>query len=168
MTKSAVFYALILVFITACKSYSPNANIEADCLPVTNETNEDPKLFVEKTLKLMYPNIGKFILEDKVDEYEVNFTIGGSHFKVTFDLSGNWKKSKVEIRYVNKINENVKEAIRNSEYRKMRIVKKELEEKPGIKEYYFFFQEGGTVYKIKYNQYGKVIKSETKSVELLK
>ena len=115
----------------------------------------------------MYPNIGNYLLEQKIREYEANFRIGGSTFKASFDLNGNWKTTKVDIRYLNKINENVKETIRNSEFKKMLIVKKELEEKPGFMEYSFFFQDGEIIHKLKYNKKGEVVKYEKKSIQLL-
>ena len=117
--KDTLFFTLVLVLFTTCESYNPNSNIEAVSIPHTNENHKDPNLHIEGSLKLMYPNIGNYLLEKKIREYEANFRIGGSTFKASFDLNGNWKTTKVDIRYLNKINENVKETIRNSEFKKM-------------------------------------------------
>lgn len=116
----------------------------------------------------MYPNIGKYMIENKIDEFEVNFTMGGSTFKVSFDLQGNWKKSEVDIRFSNMINENVKKAIRESEFKNLKIIKKELEQKPDSIQYDFSFQEGEIVYKVRYNEIGEVLKYEQKSIQFSK
>ncbi len=165
--KDTLVITFFVVLMTACKSYNPNSNIEAAYIPPLNENNEDPEFFIKSNLKLMYPNIGNFLLEKKINEYEVNFRIGGSTFKTSFNLNGNWKNTKVDIRYLNKVNENVKETIRNSDFKKMRIVKKEMKEKPGFIEYNFFFQDSEIIHKLKYDRQGEVIKYEKKSVQLL-
>jgi uncharacterized membrane protein YkoI len=94
--------------------------------------------------------------------------MGGSSYKVTFDSGGTWVKTKVKIRFTKSINENVIEAIRNSEFKDWKITKKELSEKPGSLVYEFKFQEDKEVFEVKYNSNGKLVKKEKSSFQLVK
>jgi len=158
----------IFLLLIACGSYDPNSKIEVAAYPDLNAGENDNRIHIDHSLKIMYPNIGKYTLENELDGHKVDFFLGGSSFRVSFDSLGNWKKSKVIIRFTKSINESVKGAIRNSEFKRWQVVKKELSEKPGEIEYEFEFKKGDQVYQVKYDGQGKLLKKERSTIQLVK
>jgi len=163
----------IFIFITGlmmigCGSFNPNSNIEVADFPPENINGIDVKEHIRESLEIMYPNIGKYTLENELDGHKALFHMGGSYFKVSFDSNGNWKKSKVDIRFTNSINDNVRDAIKNTEFKDWKIIEKELEEKVDKKEYKFSFQDKKDVYELKFNGDGKLIKKEKTTIQIVK
>jgi len=170
MPELKIHIIIFLIFILcACGSYNPNNNIEVANYPEKNvkETTE-VKAHIDKSLKIMYPNIGTYTLENELDGHKAVFFLGGSNFKVSFDSLGNWKKSKVVIQFTRSINSNVRKAIRNSEFSKWKLVKKELNEKPDEVEYEFNFQQGDNIVAVKYDDLGKLLKKEKSTIQIIK
>ncbi len=157
-----------LPLLIACGSYDPNNKIEVAAFPDLNSGDYDVRMHIDRSLEIMYPNIGKYTLENELDGHKVDFFLGGSSFRVSFDSLGNWKKSKVTIQFTKSINESVKKAIRNSKFRKWQILKKELSQKPGEIEYEFEFKKGDQVYQVKYDGQGKLLKKEKSTIQLVK
>jgi len=162
------FVFLLYLSMVGCGSFNPNSNIEVAVLPQNNINGIDVKEHIRESLEIMYPNIGKYTLENELDGHKALFHMGGSYFKVSFDANGNWKKSKVDIRFTNSINDNVRDAIKKTEFKDWKIVKKELEEKTDEKEYKFSFQKNKDVYELKFNGEGKLIKKEKTTIQVVK
>ena len=162
------FILIIVVLLNSCGSFNPNSNIEIVDFPVSNDSQLSTTDYIYQSLKMMYPNVGQYTLENELDGHKAEFFMGGSSFKVTFDAGGNWVKTKVKIRFTKSINENVIESIRNSEFKDWKIIKKELSEKPGFKVYEFKFQMDKEVYEVKYDSSGKLVKKEKSSFQLIK
>ena len=159
----AVMVAAYLV--VACGSYNPNSEIEINMIPAVNDAGVDTKEFIDKSLKMMYPSIGRYTLENELDGHKAEFFIGGSSYKVTFTSNGDWKKSEVKIKYTQAINPKVREALRKTEFTDWQIVKKELDQKPDETEYKFHFKKGETVYDVRYDQQGRLVKKEKTIIE---
>ena len=161
------YYYLFIIgyLITACGSFNPNSNIETEAFPAENINGIDVEDHIRESLKVMYPNIGKYKLENELEGHRALFYMGGSYFKVSFDSNGNWKKSKVEIRFTGSINDSVRDAIRKTEFSDWKIINKELEEKIDGKEYKFAFQHGKDVYELKFNESGRLIKKEKTTIQ---
>jgi len=169
MKFSNIFIFLIaILFWFSCGSFNPNSNIEIVDFPEANESNLSTIDYIYQSLKIMYPNVGNYTLENELDGHKAEFFMGGSSFKITFDSGGNWVKSKVKIRFTKSINKNVIEAIKNSEFEDWKIIKKELSEKPGSLVYEFKFQKDQEVYEVKYDSSGKLVKKEKSSFQLIK
>ncbi len=158
----------VLFFLNACGSYNPNNNIEVTVLPDKNLTGTEVKMHIDQSLKKMYPNIGTYTLENELDGHKAVFFLGGSNFKVSFDSLGNWKKSKVIIQFTRSINTNVRNAIKNSEFNTWKLVKKELDQKPGEVEYEFNFQLEDSIIAVKYDNQGKLLKKEKSTIQIVK
>jgi hypothetical protein len=151
----------------ACGSFNPNANIEIEEFPPENINGNDVKDHIKKSLKIMYPDIGKYKLENELDGHRVLFHMGGSFFKVSFDSNGNWKKSKVNIRFTKSINDNVRNAIRDTEFKEWKIIYKELEEKADEIEYKFAFQKEQDIYELKFDGNGRLVKKEKTTIQFV-
>jgi hypothetical protein len=163
-----IFVFVIGLSMVGCGSFNPNSNIEVVVFPPENINGIDVKEHIRESLEIMYPNIGKYTLENELDGHKALFHMGGSYFKVSFDSNGNWKKSKVDIRFTNSINGNVRDAIKNTEFKDWNIIEKELEEKVDKKEYKFSFQNNKDVYELKFNGDGKLIKKEKTTIQIVK
>ncbi len=161
-----VSFTLSLIMV-ACGSFNPNSNVEVEELPPENVNGIDVKEHIKESLQIMYPNVGKYKLENELDGHKALFHLGGSYFKVSFDSKGNWKKSKVDIRFTKSINEEVREAIRQTEFKDWKIITKELEEKIDKKEYKFAFQKAKDVYELKFNGEGQLIKKEKTTIQIV-
>ena len=155
------------MLMVRCGSFNPHSNIEVDHMPPENINGIDVKQHIRESLEIMYPNIGKYTLENEFDGHKALFHMGGSYFKVSFDSKGNWKKSKVDIRFTNSINDNVRNAIKNTEFKDWKIIEKELEEKKDKKEYKFSFQKKKDVYQLKFNSEGKLLKKEKTTIQVV-
>lgn len=153
---------LIFVFIlSACdSSYDTSASIEVANIPALNVTDEEPESFIDKSLKLMYPNIGKYDLKIEVDEFDTHFKVGGNNFKVKFDNKGNWMLSEVGIRFKNKIPGKIREEIALSEFSSWFLNDKTLIETPISKQYKIEFQQGEEEWDIYYDLEGKIVRRD--------
>jgi hypothetical protein len=151
----------------ACGSFNPYSNVEVAEFPPENVNGIDVKDHIKESLQIMYPNIGKYKLENELDGHKALFHLGGSYFKVSFNSKGNWKKSKVDIRFTQSINEMVREGIRKTEFKDWKIINKELEEKTDKKEFKFAFQKGKDVYELKFNGEGQLIKKEKTTIQIV-
>lgn len=165
--KPYFFLLFIGLTVTACGSFNPNSNIEVEAFPAENINGIDVKEHIRESLKIMYPNIGKYKLENEFDGHKALFYMGGSYFKVSFDSNGNWKKSKIDIRFTRSINESVRDAIRRTEFNNWKIISKELEEKIDGKEYKFAFQKDKDVYELKYDGSGRLVKKEKTTIQYM-
>jgi len=166
--KKSMLWIAFSIYIVSCGSFNPNSNLEVVEFPPENINGIDVKDHIRESLEIMYPNIGKYTLENELDGHKALFHMGGSYFKVSFDAYGNWKKSKVDIRFTNSINDNVRQAIKKTEFKDWKIIKKELEEKTDKKEYKFSFQREKDVYDLKFNGDGKLIKKEKTTIQIVK
>jgi hypothetical protein len=165
--KYAIVYTILILVMVSCGSFDPNANIEIAEFPPQNNEGIAVKDHIKKSLKTMYPNIGKFKLENELDGHKALFHMGGSYFKVSFDSKGNWKKSKVDIRFTKSINEEVREAIKNTDFKDWKIIEKELEEKIDEIEYKFTFQKNQDYYQLKFNGDGLLVKKEKSTIQFV-
>ena len=169
--KTTVKIFLVAVFVglisTACGSFNPNSNIEVEAFPFENINGIDVKEHIRESLKIMYPNIGKYKLENELDGHKSLFYMGSNYFKVSFDSKGNWEKSKVESRFTRSINDRVRDAIRQTEFKDWKIINKELEEKVENQEYKFAFQKEKEVYELKFDGSGRLVKKEKTTIQYL-
>lgn len=165
--KSYIASLTMSIILVACGSFNPYSNVEIEELPPENVNGIDVKEHIKESLQIMYPNIGKYKLENELDGHKALFHLGGSYFKVSFDSKGNWKKSKVDIRFTKSINEMVREEIRKTEFKDWKIIAKELEEKIDKKEYKFAFQKDKDVYELKFNGDGELIKKEKTTIQIV-
>jgi len=161
-------FTLFLLLLYACGSFDPNNKIEVERYPDPNYGEKDLKTQIDRSLRTMYPHIGKYVLENEPDGNKADFYLGGSSFRVTFDSLGNWKKTKVTIQFTRSINERVKKAIRLSDFRDWHLVKKELNEKPGEIEYEFSFRKDDELYEVKYSGEGLLTKMERSTIQYVK
>lgn len=165
--KTYVASLTLGLIMIACGSFNPNSNVEVEELPPENINGIDVQEHIKKSLKIMYPNVGGYKLENELDGHKALFHLGGSYFKVSFDSKGNWKKSKIDIRFTKSINEKVRDSIRKTEFKDWKIISKELEEKADEIEYKFAFQKGKDIYELKYNGEGQLIKKEKITIEIV-
>jgi len=155
------------MYLLGCGSFNPNSDIEVAAFPPENINGIDVKDHIKESLKIMYPNIGTYKLENELDGHKALFHLGGSYFKVSFDSKGNWKKSKVDIRFTKSICDNVRTGIRETEFKDWKMIDKELEEKTTKKEYKFAFQKGKDVYELKFDGEGHLIKKEKTTIQFV-
>jgi len=163
----SVILLIIGLYLSGCGSFNPNSNIEVAKIPPENVNGIDVKDHIRESLQIMYPNIGTYKLENELDGHKALFHMGGSYFKVSFDAKGNWKKSKVDIRFTKSINDKVRDGIKNTEFRHWKIIDKELEEKISEKEYKFAFQKEKDVYELKFDGEGQLIKKEKTTIQFV-
>lgn len=165
--KTYVSSLVLSLFMLSCRSFNPYSEVEVAEFPAENINGIDVMEHIKESLQTMYPNVGKYKLENELDGHKALFHLGGSYFKVSFNSKGNWKKSKVDIRFTKSINDEVREGIRNTEFKDWKIITKELEEKTDKKEYKFAFQKGKDVYELKFNGEGQLIKKEKTTIQIV-
>lgn len=160
MRNHLIFLILSLVLFACNKSYDTSANIEANIKPTLNTNNTDPETFIDRSLKLMYPNIGRYDLKEEDSRYAISFKIGGNHFKVKFDANGDWVNSQIGIRFKNRIPGKIRSSIESSQYSGWFMTDKTLIETPAYKNYKIEFQKGEEEWDVYYDINGEILRKD--------
>jgi len=159
------FPLVVAVLLVSCQSGSNNSNILEVSVKSVNSLNLEPESFIDMSLKKMYPDIRKYILEIENGFYETRFKLEGSAFHVRFDNDGNWLRTEVDIKFKHHVNQNVLSAIRSSEYDDWFMKEMDLTETPDSIVYKMEFKKDNIEWDIYYDHKGLVLKKEMKTIK---
>ena len=167
---SRITFIIGLTLLISCSKTS-EINLEANMSTMSRSDEMTSLEYVHSQLKEMYPSLGSYQVEEENDEFEAVFKLGGNDLSVFFDEMGNWKESKVDIRYNYMINDEVMESINNSEFGDMVIKEKDLYQNRDTLYYKIEFSEldreadKDVEWDVYFTKGGMLLKKEKKTIE---
>ena len=165
--QNLLLCVLITVLLWSCQSYNPNTKIESAVTPHKPADLENVEEYIASTLPEMYPDLGKYRMKIVDKGYTLNFLIGGNEFRVRFDSLGNWKRSRVEIRYQSGLPPGIKETLQDTVFDGWKMATRRMYQTPDSIYYKLEFRKKEVEWDLHFDKQGNLLKKQKEIKKLI-